>query len=188
MSCNQHCSAAQYIRLDIVQIIWPDARASILQAFSTRRRYIVRPAPDMHLFFTPFCAGIIFVQARKITIIAFVQRLIFDRFKIWLPQFIEDVLTSDLRTGENGSESDIKLETSSLKTFTGGFRFCVALLGQARIAPAGKKVFKVPFALSMADQHESTGHIQCSIVSVKSVVEPEYIEHRIKTGLFAMRP
>src|SRR5690606_5930367 len=53
-----------------------------------------------------------------------------------------------------------------------------ALLGQARIAPAGEQVFQIPLALPVADEDQGSGHSRYPC----SVVESEYVDHGIKPG------
>ena len=45
------------------------------------------------------------------------------------------------------------------KLLAGALGFLDALLGQVDVAPAGEEVLQVPFALAVADEDESAGHV-----------------------------
>src|SRR5690606_38535369 len=115
------------------------------------------------LFLAPFGAGIVLVEAGQVAIVAFVQGLVAKRFEVRLAKLIENVLAGHLRARQRGRVSDIELETGGLQALASGLGFGMALFGQARIAPAGEQVLEVPFALTVADQDESTRHMQRSV-------------------------
>ena len=84
--------AAQHMRLHVVQIIGPDARAGVLQALAAGRRDVVGAAPDMHLLLAPFGAGVVLVEAGEVAIVALVERLVADGLQAGLADRVEDVL------------------------------------------------------------------------------------------------
>jgi len=115
------------------------------------------------LFLAPLGAGIVLVETGQVAIIALVQGLIADCLEIRLTELIKDMLAGHLCTRQRGGVSDVELETGGLQALACGLGFGMALFGQARIAPSGEKVLEVPFALTMADQDESTRHMQRSV-------------------------
>lgn len=117
----------------------------------------------MDLFFTPLGAGVILVEARQVTIVALVQSLIADCLEIRLAELVKNVLAGHLCTRQRRRIGDVELETGGFQALASGLGFGMALFGQARIAPSGEKVLEVPFALTVADQDESTRHMQRSI-------------------------
>ncbi len=154
MGGDQNGLLAQHMWLDGVKVIGPDARAGVLQAFAARRRDVIGTAPDVNLFLTPLCAGVILVETGEIAIVALVQGLVADGFKARLAKLVENVLAGNLRAGKGGGVGNVELQAGCLEALACGLGFRMALLGEARITPAGKEVLEVPFALAMADQDE----------------------------------
>ena len=70
MGSDQHLFAAQDPGQDFRQVVRPDAGTGVAQAFAARRRYVVGATPDVDLLLTPLGAGVILVEAGKITVIA----------------------------------------------------------------------------------------------------------------------
>jgi len=158
MGCDQNSLAAQHAGQDLGHVIGPDAGAGVLEAFATRRRHIIGPAPDVDLLLAPFLARIILVEAGQIAVIAFVQRLVTDHRQIGLADAVHDQVERVLGADQDRSEGDVEFEAGVPDGLRAGLGFFDAEFGEIRILPACEQVFQVPFALAVADKDERSGH------------------------------
>ena len=125
-----------------------------------RRQGVVAAAPDVDLLVAVFFGGLFFVQTLQLAVVAFVQPPAFDLRHEQLVGFFQNDVAGFNRAGQDGSEGDVELVTFFLQFFTGGGGFGKPLLAQFHVAPACKQVFRVPFALSVADKYQF--HVVCS--------------------------
>src|SRR5690606_820567 len=81
----------------------------------------------------------------------------------------------------------VGLQTPGFDPEAGRFRLFMAELRQANVAPAGEEVLQVPFALTVADEDQGSGH-DVSLRLDKSSGDAEYIQHGVKARLSVARP
>ena len=143
------------LRPDRAVVVGPHARQRIFQAFAAGRWDIVRAAPIADLRLAPFLAGFVFVQSRKLTVVALIQgRIAHDR-NVGLIKLGEDDVERVLGALQDAGECDVELRTVIADHAAGDASFNHAFLGQVRIAPPGEQIEPVPFALSVAHEHEN---------------------------------
>src|SRR6516162_317001 len=141
-----------------MQVVRPDAGAGIAQGLAARRRDGVGASPGMDLLLAPFLARVILVEAGEIAVVALVERLVSQRLQAGLAELIEHDVERALRPRQRRGEGDAEVEPLCLQPPAGGMGLLDALRRQVDVAPAGKKVEEIPFALSMTDDDERAVH------------------------------
>ena len=76
MGGDEHALAAQDVRLDVVDVVGPDAGAGVAERLAAGRRDGVGAAPDVDLLLAPFRARVVLVEAGEIAVVALVERLV----------------------------------------------------------------------------------------------------------------
>ena len=139
-------------RKDFALKIGKDPLGCRLEAFSARRADIVAASPDVNLFGTELLGRFILVQPLKVTVMAFIQcRCFHDREIMQARRFLNDS-KGFLGPLEHGRECPIKGDSGEIHSRPSGF--FPSQVGQVDIDPSGETIFKVPLALSMADEYQ----------------------------------
>ena len=112
----------------------------------------------MYLLLTPFCAGVVLVEAGQVPVVALVQCLVPDRLQTALADDVEDDLAGLLRPRKSGGIGDVEGDTVVLERPGTVLGLPDAELRQPGVLPAGEEVLQVPFALAVADKDKGSGH------------------------------
>ena len=76
MGRHQNAFSGKHEGLNMYHVIGQRAGQRIFQGLAARWRHIIGPAPDQHLLFAPFLAGIVLIQSCEFAIVALVQCLV----------------------------------------------------------------------------------------------------------------
>ncbi|MNH92223.1 hypothetical protein D3C73_447990 [compost metagenome] len=112
----------------------------------------------MNLLLAPLGAGIVLVEAGEIAVVAFVERLVLDRFKVRLADLVEHDLQRLLGALQVGGERNVELDAGFGQRLASGLGFLDPERGQVRVLPAGEQIFEIPIALAVANEDKSTAH------------------------------
>src|SRR5208337_1490845 len=108
----------------------------------------------MHLLGSPFRSRIVFVEARQISIVALIERLVPENRNPGLPHLLENEVEGAFCANEDRREGNVEGETLCLELAASGACLGNALLRQINVFPAGEKILEVPLALAMPYQYE----------------------------------
>ena len=160
----------------------------------------------MDLLLAPLLAGVILVEADEVAVVALVQRLVPGDRKAGLADLGERQVERALGADERRGEAHIEGEALGLELLPGGLGLVDALLAQVRIVPTGEKVLEVPFALSVADEHQQAVHVVSPSILLVSdgdrgddrppggrkrgriLAQAQHVGHGVETGLSVAGP
>ena len=147
--------ALRDLRPDCRIVIGSDAGQRVFQAFAARRRNIIGSPPELHLRLAPFLAGFVFVQPGEFAVVAFVQGGIAHDRDVLLIKLGKDDVERVLGAFQNAREGNIEFDPVIADHAAGDAGLDHAFFGQVGITPAGEQVEPVPFAFTVAHEHEN---------------------------------
>ena len=115
MRGDEHAPAAHHVGQDARQVIGPDARAGVAQAFAARRVDVVGAAPDVHLLLAPFLPRIVLVEAGEVAVVALVQRQVAMLLEAGLAELLQHQFQRVLRAHQRARIGDVEVEAARLQ-------------------------------------------------------------------------
>ena len=130
------------------------ARGKLVVFRQERRQGVVAAAPDVHLVGAVFFRGLLLVQTLQRAVVALVQAPAFGLRHPQLAAFFQHDVAGFDGAGQHRRERLVEFVAGSGELLPRRLRFGNAFFAQIDVAPAGKQVFGVPFALAVADKYK----------------------------------